>query len=62
MTFVHVYTHETPDGGDALRTLPAFQAFRAGLADRVLPLDELGLEIVSRVRKGRSASVAGRPA
>ena len=34
VTFVHVYTHESPDGGDALRALPAFQAFRAGLADR----------------------------
>ena len=34
VTFVHVYAHESPDGSDALRALPAFQAFRAGLAER----------------------------
>lgn len=35
VTFVHVYANESPNGGgDALRTLPAFQAFRAGLEER----------------------------
>ena len=34
VTFVHVYAHESPDGSDVLRALPAFQAFRAGLHDR----------------------------
>ena len=32
---------------------------RAGLADKVLPLDQLGPEIVRRVRQGRSGSYAG---
>jgi two-component system chemotaxis response regulator CheB len=35
---------------------------RAGLADVVLPLDQLGMEIVRRVLKGRSPSVCGVPA
>jgi two-component system, chemotaxis family, protein-glutamate methylesterase/glutaminase len=34
---------------------------RAGLADAVLPLDQLGPEIVRRVLKGRSPSVYGVP-
>jgi hypothetical protein len=34
VTFVHVYAHESPDGSDVLRALPAFQAFRAGLEER----------------------------
>ena len=34
--------------------MPGFVA-NAGLADRVLPLDQLGGEIVRRVRKGREA-------
>jgi hypothetical protein len=34
VSFVHVYSHESPDGSDALRALPAFQAFRAGLDER----------------------------
>ena len=36
-------------------------AARAGLADAVLPLDQLGPEIVRRVLKGRSPSVCGLP-
>jgi two-component system chemotaxis response regulator CheB len=32
---------------------------RAGLADLVLPLDQLGPEIVRRIRKGRSLSFSG---
>jgi two-component system chemotaxis response regulator CheB len=34
---------------------------RAGLADAVLPLDQLGPEIVRRVLKGRSPSISGVP-
>jgi two-component system chemotaxis response regulator CheB len=34
---------------------------RAGLADAVLPLEQLGPEIVRRVLKGRSPSVCGLP-
>jgi two-component system chemotaxis response regulator CheB len=38
--------------------MPGFVA-RAGLADQVLPLPEVGAEIVRRVRRGRSASTLG---
>jgi two-component system chemotaxis response regulator CheB len=38
--------------------MPGFVA-RAGLADRVLPLAEVGPEIVTRVRKGRVVSPVG---
>jgi hypothetical protein len=34
VTFVHVVSHETEEDRDRLRTLPAFQAFRAGLQER----------------------------
>jgi two-component system chemotaxis response regulator CheB len=35
---------------------------RAGLAERVLPLDEMAAEVVRRARRGRSpSSCAGRP-
>ena len=34
VTFVHVYAHEGDEGAGLLPTLPAFQAFRAGLAER----------------------------
>jgi sulfite reductase alpha subunit-like flavoprotein len=34
VSFVHVVSHESPDGDDPLRALPAFQAFRAGIAER----------------------------
>ena len=34
VTFVHVYSHEGDDAAGLLPTLPAFQAFRAGLNDR----------------------------
>jgi hypothetical protein len=34
VSFVHVFSHEAEDGADVLRALPAFQTFRAGLADR----------------------------
>jgi two-component system chemotaxis response regulator CheB len=40
--------------------MPGFVA-RAGLADRVLPLDQLGVEIVRRLRWGRSLSVPPSP-
>ena|SRR5688572_18441771 len=48
VSFVHVFSHEAEDGADVLRELPAFQAFRAGLADRCevgpvrTPLQEVG--------------------
>jgi hypothetical protein len=48
VSFVHVFTHEAESGADVLRELPAFQAFRAGLADRCevapvrTPLQEAG--------------------
>jgi two-component system, chemotaxis family, protein-glutamate methylesterase/glutaminase len=38
--------------------MPGFVA-RAGLADQVLPLDQLAPEVVRRVRKGRSLSSSG---
>lgn len=34
VSFVHLVSHEGPEGGDALRALPAFRAFLAGIADR----------------------------
>ena len=34
LSFVHLVSHEGADGADALRSLPAFQAFRAGVAER----------------------------
>jgi hypothetical protein len=34
VTFLHIVSHESPDGADALRALPAFRAFIAGIADR----------------------------
>jgi len=34
VTFVHVYAHEGEEGAGLLPTLPAFQAFRAGLNER----------------------------
>ena len=34
VTFVHVYSHEGDDAASLLPTLPAFQAFRAGLNER----------------------------
>ena len=34
VTFVHVYAHESEDDARLLSTLPAFQAFRAGLNER----------------------------
>ena len=34
---------------------------RAGLADQVLPLEQMGPEILRRVRQGRSGSAAGLP-
>jgi len=37
--------------------MPGFVA-NAGLADKVLPLDQLGPEIIRRVRKGRDATRA----
>jgi two-component system chemotaxis response regulator CheB len=36
--------------------MPGFVA-NAGLTDRVLPLDQIGPEIVHRVREGRSAAL-----
>ena len=48
VTFVHVYAHESDDAAGLLTTLPAFQAFRAGLNDRCevapvrTPLHEVG--------------------
>jgi hypothetical protein len=34
VTFVHVVSHSAGDAGEALRSLPAFRAFRAGLDAR----------------------------
>ena len=34
LTFVHVYSHEGDEAAGLLPTLPAFQAFRAGLNER----------------------------
>jgi hypothetical protein len=34
VSFVHLVSHERTEGGDALRALPAFQTFLAGLAER----------------------------
>jgi len=48
LSFVHLVSHEEAAGTDPLRALPAFQAFRAGLADRceshpiVTPLHAIG--------------------
>ena len=48
VTFVHVYAHESADGHNPLPELAAFQAFRAGLAERCevapvrTPLHEVG--------------------
>jgi hypothetical protein len=48
VTFVHVYAHESDDDAGLLSTLPAFKAFRAGLAERCevapvrTPLHEVG--------------------
>jgi hypothetical protein len=48
VTFVHLYAHESAEGPGPLTELPAFQAFRAGLNDRVevapvrTPLHEVG--------------------
>src|ERR1039458_7331325 len=41
--------------------MPGFVA-NAGLADRVLPLDQLGLEIIRRVRNGREPTREFKPA
>jgi len=41
--------------------MPGFVA-NAGLADRVLPLEELGLEIIRRVRNGRDSAREFKPA
>ncbi len=41
--------------------MPGFVA-NAGLADKVLPLDQLGLEILRRVRIGREATRESKPA
>lgn len=48
VSFVHIVSHESEDDTDQLRTLPAFQAFVAGIADRregkpvTTPLHEVG--------------------
>lgn len=34
VTFVHVVSHESEQARDALRALPAFKAFQAGIAER----------------------------
>jgi hypothetical protein len=34
VTFVHVVSHDSGDVGDALREVPAFREFRAGLDER----------------------------
>ncbi len=34
VTFVHLYAHDAQEGKGLLPTLPAFQAFRAGLDER----------------------------
>ena len=51
VTFVHLYAHEGEAGAGLLPTLPAFQAFRAGLNERCevgpvrTPLHEVGAYI-----------------
>ena len=48
VTFVHVVSHESTEGREALRALPAFKAFQAGIEERCAvspvrtPLRELG--------------------
>jgi hypothetical protein len=48
VTFVHVVSQDSADAGEALRALPAFQTFRAGLVERCAvapvrtPLTEIG--------------------
>ena len=48
VTFVHVVSHESAEGRDALRALPAFKAFQSGIEERCAvppvstPLTELG--------------------
>jgi hypothetical protein len=34
VSFVHIASHETPDGSNALGALPAFKAFTAEVKDR----------------------------
>ena len=34
VSFIHIVSHEAADGGDPLRDLSAFQAFRAEIRDR----------------------------
>jgi two-component system chemotaxis response regulator CheB len=41
--------------------MPGFVA-NAGLADKILPLDQLGMEIVRRVRNGRESFRDFKPA
>ena len=63
VTFVHVYAHESPDGGDALRALPAFQAFRAGLEERcaVAPV-RTPLQVVGAYRSSAEFTDSSSPA
>ena len=34
LSFVHIVSHDEPDGANALTALPAFKAFTAGIQDR----------------------------
>lgn len=48
LSFVHIVSHEEPDGVNALTALPAFKAFTAGIRERCahpperLELTEIG--------------------
>jgi len=48
VSFVHIASHEAPDGGNPLTELPTFKAFVAQIADRcdeppvAVDLDEVG--------------------
>jgi hypothetical protein len=63
VTFVHVYAHEGEDGAGLLPTLPAFQAFRAGLNERceVAPVRTALQEVGSYEARG-SDSLKADPA
>ena len=63
VTFVHVYTHESAEGGDALRALSAFQAFRAGLEERcAVPPVRMPLQVVGTYRSSAGFTDSSSPA
>jgi hypothetical protein len=34
VSFIHIVSHDEPDGSNALTSLPAFKAFSAGVRER----------------------------